>query len=204
MISTEVDYLDGEFTTTEKEPSTIPELIAMIGEDAVVENVNSNLRYRNKYPRVYKRVSQEVIKLGFERKVKKEEMNKDGTVKRILVSDMDHLRNFLAANEAEHRPILQELFDKIATEEPLYVKGERVAGGGRIAQGALDAANKYFAKGDEEVERVVAIIEEKVPGFKVTRDGDGSVTPESVARGIQTLDRYLTQQARKQVRATLG
>src|SRR5437867_1521410 len=144
MITTEVDYLDGEFTTTEKEPSTIPELREMIGEEGVIENVNSNLRYRNKYPRVYKRVRQEVIRLGFERRVKKEELNKDGTVKKILVSDMDHLREFLAKDEAEHRPVLQELFDRVSNEEPLYVKGERVAGGGRIAQGALDAANKYF------------------------------------------------------------
>lgn len=203
MISTEVDYLDGEFTTTEKEPSTIPELKDMIGEDGVIENVNSNLRYRNKYPRVYKRVSAEVIKLGFERRVKKEEGNKDGTIKKILVSDMDHLREFLSSNETEHRSVLQELFDRIANEEPLYVKGER-AGGGRIAQGALDAANKYFAKGDEEVERVVSTIEERIPGYKISRDGEGGVTPESVARGIQSLQRYLMQQAKKAAGVALG
>jgi hypothetical protein len=204
MIITEVDYLDGEFTTTEKEPSTIPELREMIGEEGVIENVNSNLRYRNKYPRVYKRVSQEVIKLGFERRVKKEELNKDGTVKKILVSDMDHLREFLAKDEMENRPVLQALFDRIANEEPLYVKGERVGGGGRIAQGALDAANKYFAKGDDEVDRVVLTIEERIPGFKVARDGENNVTPESVARGIQALQRYLMQQAKKATKIALG
>lgn len=204
MITTEVDYLDGEFTTTEKEPSTIAELVAMIGEDAVVENVNSNLRYRNKYPRVYKRVSEEATKLGFARRVKKEEQNKDGTIKKIFVSDMDHLRDYLAKDEATSRPILQELFDRIANEEPLYVKGERSGGGGRIAQGALDAANKYFAKGDEEVDRVVDQIESLIPGYKVGRDGDNNVTVESVARGIQALQRHITQQARKQAGIALG
>jgi len=203
MISTPVDYLDGEFTVDEKEPSTIPELIAMIGEDSVVENVNSNLRYRNKYPRVYKRVSRELIKLGIDKRVKKEELTKDGTVKKVLESDMDHLRGYLASNESDHRPVLQELFDRIGNEEPMHVKGER-SGGGRIAQGALDAANKYFAKGDDEVERVVQIIEDKVPGCKIPRDGENNVDVYGLARGIQMLDRYLTQLARKQVKVTLG
>jgi len=41
---------------------------------------------------------------------------------------------------------LTELFTRIANEEPLYIKGDRVGGGGRIAQGALDAAHRYFAE----------------------------------------------------------
>lgn len=189
----EVEYLDGEFTVNEEEPSSITELSELIGDAAVVENVNSNLRYRNKYPRVYKKVS-EAIKGFFTRAVKETKTNKDGTVKNILVSENDHLRDYLKTGD-EARAKLQELFTQIGVAEPMFVKGERTGGGGKVSQRSLDAANAFFAQGDEKVEDVVSKIESKNPGYKVGRDADENVTPESLARGIMALEKYLAKQA---------
>lgn len=203
MQNTEIDYLDGEFTVQESEPSTIAELTELIGETAVVDETTSNLRYRNKYPRVYKLVSKEVSALGFARPVKETKTLKDGTIKEIHVSEMDHIRAFLKADEA-HRSILQELFTKTAQAEVLYVKGERTGNGGKVSQAATDAANGLIAKGDDAVEAAVSKIEESVPGYKVGRDGDNAVTPESLARGIMALQKKLTQDALKASTALLG
>ena len=195
-ISAEVDYLDGEFTVQESEPSTIDGLKALIGEQGVIDETVSNLRYRNKYPRVYKLVSAALTKdHGFARAVKETKTLKDKTVKNILISEMDHARAFLAADDATNRPILQELFAYHGALEPLYVKGERAGGGGKISQAALDASNAFFAAGDDKVEDVVGKIEAFVPSYKVGRDGDNNITPESLARGIQTLNKYRMKQA---------
>lgn len=201
-ITTEIDYLDGDFTVQESEPATIQELIDLIGEEAVVENVNSNLRYRNKYPRVYRKVS-EAINGEFPRAVKEEKKNKDGTVKNVLVSEMDHLRKYAESSpEASNR--LQELFNQIAPSEPIYVKGERSGGGGKVSQAAQDSANTVIAAGDDKVESVVSKIEETVPGYKVGRDAEGNITPESLARGISALQRKLEQDAKKASKSLLG
>ena len=213
MRNEEIDYLDGEFTITESEPSTIDELKSLIGEEAIVENVVANLRYRNKYPRVYRAVSVALTALGFARPVKETKVMKDKTVKNVLVSEMDHIR---AARTATHPDttdeatgevtkglpvianadtVIAELFSTHGTAEPLYVKGERSGGGGKISAAALDTANSFFAAGDEVVESKVEIIEAEVPGYKVGRDGDGNATPESVARGIQALNKHLAKKA---------
>lgn len=197
----EIDYLDGEFSVQENEPSTLLELTSLIGEQGVIDETVSNLRYRNKYPRVYKIVSREIGELGFAKPVKEEKTNKDGTIKKIHVSDMDHAREFLKADPETHRPILQDLFSKVGSAEALYVKGERAGGGGKISQAALDAANGFFALGDDIVEEKVTIIENLVPGYKVGRDSDGAATPESVARGVMALNRFLQKQAQN---AALG
>src|SRR5215468_12162220 len=181
MIKTKVFYLRKEFVVEEDEPSTIPELVALIGEDSVVLNASANLRYRNKYPRVYKRVSIELQKLGFQ-------LN-DGQ------DEIARVSQYLATNPEAHRPILQEMFNRIANEEPLYIKGDRI-GGGRIAQGALDAAHRYFAEGASKVTEVSEKIEGMLPNYRVARDVENNITPETLARGIQTLQRHLMSQAK--------
>lgn len=199
---TEVEYLDGEFTILESEPSSIEELTGLIGEEAVVENVNANLRYRNKYPRVYRKVS-EAIKGEHPRAVKEEKPLKDGTMRKVYVSEMDHIRDYLkTGNGAKDR--LAELFKSIATSEPMYVKGERTGGGGKIPQSAIDSANQFFAAGEDRVEQVISKIEETVPGYKVGRDADGNPTPESVARGVVALNKHLVKQAQAQALGVLG
>jgi hypothetical protein len=190
MIKTKVTYLNKEFVVEEEEPSTIPELVTIIGEEGLVTNTVANLRYRNKYPRVYKRVSIEVAKLGFQPQVKKTEGEKQ-----IFQDDMEHIRSFLTARP-ENKAILLSLFERIAKEEPLFIRGDRV-GGGKVAQGALDAAHRYFAEGQDKVADIVNTIENMLPGYRVKTSIDGGdITPEALARGIQTLQRHLVSKAK--------
>lgn len=199
MQTVEIDYLDGNISVEEDEPSTIAECVALIGEQGTVSETTSNLRYRNKYPRVYKKSSKE-LELLVPREVKSEEKKKDGTIKKILVSETDHLRVCWQKDPK----LTNETITKHAKNEPLYVKGERAGGGGKISQAALDASNGFFAAGDDVVEEKVGIIESMVPGYKVGRDAEGSVTPESLARGIQALNKYLMKQAQSAALGALG
>lgn len=209
----DIDYLDGEFTVQEQEPATLAELVSILGtESAVIEDATSNLRYRNKYPRVYKAVSKAIAEVGFARAVVDTKTLKGGEVRNVLESENDHLRAFLKGRPEkdetsgedviktpappENRATLQELFAKIANEQPLFVQGERTGGGGKVSAAALEAANKFFAMGAEKVETTAAKIEELVPGYKVGRDAEGGVTPESLARGIAALDKKMIADAK--------
>lgn len=191
--TSDIDYLDGEFTVQENEPSTLSEVVEIIGEQATVDEAVSNLRYRNKYPRVYNKVSA-AIATFFPRAVKTSTTKADGTVKNVLVSANDHLRDFLKTGE-DARAELLGLFTSIAQAEPLYVKGERTGGGGKVAQATLDAANGFFAAGKED--DIAEKIESMVPHYKCGRDAEGNLTVESLARGIQALERHLAKQAPK-------
>lgn len=219
MKTEEIDYLDGVFQVQEEIPTTFEEISALIGPESVVEEAVFNLYYRNKYPRVYKRVSSDVESLGFKRKVVSTKTLKDGTVREVKESENDHLRAYLKGRFAKNdegkevqtepapegsKDTLQELFVKHGQSEPLFVKGERAGGGGKVAQAALTTANGFFAAGDEKVEEVATKIEALVPGYKVGRDGEGSVTPESLARGIQALNKHLENLAKKQASAALA
>lgn len=192
MIQTEVAYLDGEFDILEDVPSTISELVDLYGEENVVESCVADIRYRNKYPRVYKAVAKSIEEQGFAREVVKEETKADGTVKKTMESDNNFLRRFLGADEA-NREILGAAFKEVAQAQPLYVKGERAAGQGKVSAQALEAANGIFAQGRQE--KVSDHIEATVPGFKLARTADGNVTPESLARGISALQKHLSKNA---------
>lgn len=203
MIDTEIDYLDGEFTVVESVPATIEELKSQIGEQAIIDEATGNLYYRNKYPRVYKAVSKAVAEAGFARAVKETKTNAKGTTKDILISEMEHLRAYLATGE-DARTKLQELFTKVGTSEPLYVKGERVGGGGKVSQKALDNATKILDKGDEAVDEAVSKLESSVPGLKVGRDSDGRPTHDGLARAIQQYAKHLQKKAELEAAAGLG
>jgi len=196
MQTVEIEYLDGNITVEEEEPSTIPELVALIGEQGTVNEGTNNLRYRNKYPRVYKKASKD-LEAVVPRDVKSEETKKDGTIKKVLISETDHLRACFKADPEKTTVTITQY----AQSEPLYVKGERAGGGGKIGQAALDAANSFFA--DDTAEDKAKFIEGTVPGLKIARDIDGAVTPESLARGIQALNRYLLKQTQQQTLAAL-
>lgn len=210
-----VVYLDDEFEVNENVPDTFEEVSALIGADAVVQEAIDNLRYRNKYPRVYKAVSKRLTEdHAFPVAVVGQKTNKDGTKKDIKESPNDHIRAFLfgrkdedgkisVAAPEENRVTLATIFDEVANSEPLYVKGERAIGGGKVSQAALDAANQFHAAGAAKVEAVVNAIESQIPGYKVLRDGDGEVTPESVARGIQALGKHQERIAQKAALASL-
>lgn len=210
MLDQEIGYLDGKFTVTESRPSTIAEIVALIGEDAVVEEAVDNLDYRNKRPRVYRRVS-EAIKGEFPKIVKETKKNKDGTDKQVFESDQDHLRAALAGRDDGTAPLanaqerLAELFTQHGTAEPLYVKGERVAGGsGKLAKGDLEIVNGWFAEGDDVVEKKIEIIEGQPYGIKIARDSDGNATPESVTRGLMALNKAIKEQVKKQSMSLLA
>jgi hypothetical protein len=183
MIETDVDYLDDKITVTEQEPATLDDLVQTYGAEFVRQYFVSNLRYRNKHPRVYAKASTELTEIE-PKAVKKEEAGR-----KIYESDIDHCRRCYVIDP----DTTTETITRIAQTEPLYVKGERV-GAGRISQGALDAANQMFESGDDIVEQNVAVIESTMPGFRVGRDGEGKVTPETLARGIGALNRFLIKQ----------
>lgn len=198
-ITTEIEYLDGTFTVLEPEPASVADLVTLLGEEACRQSVIDDIRYRNKYPRVYKKVSAKLVELGFARAIKETKTLKDGTIRNVLISEMDHLRAFIAPeNDADgkNKEMLASLFSEIATAEPLYVKGERVGGQGRISQAAITSANLILANGKEE--DAVEKIETLIGKGRVLRDTDGNVTAESLARGIMAWEKQIIANAKKQ------
>lgn len=196
MKQVEVNYLDDLITVTENEENKFEELKAILGsEEDVCEEVTSNLRYRNRHPRIYKKACAEIVSL-FPKPIKKKVGDKV-----IYVSDIDHLRE---AWKAGHSEKITDVITKLGQSEPLYVKGER-SGTGRISQAALDAANGMIAEGEERVEGVIKFIEETVPGYKVSRDpSDESVSVENLARAVQRLNKHLEAESKKKTQAILG
>lgn len=197
MLETEVDYLDSEFTVPSKDPTTLAEIMEMTGlsEAEIVASASDNFRYRNKYPRVYAKASAEVA-TALAKRIKEEKTNKDGSVKKVYISDNDHLREYNGTGDEAHAK-LGEIFARLETAEPLWVKGERAPGQGKISQAALDTANNFLSKGDDAVEKVVSHIEAQVAGYKIGRTADGTVTPESLARGIQALQKEMERKAKE-------
>jgi hypothetical protein len=214
----EIEYLDGKFTVNGQDPDTLEELAQVgFGEPETVAEAVSNLRYRNKYPRVYKKVSADLItEYSFPRAVESTKTLKDGTVRHVHESVNDHIRaavvgrkdeagNIIPGSMLENaETILLPVFQKYESEEPLYVKGERTGLGGKISEAALKQANDFFAVGPDKVEKVAAFIEEKVPGYKVGRDVEDQVTPESLARAISALQKKLAADATAAAKAALG
>lgn len=218
MHTEEIEYLDGKFTVNGQDPDTLAELQSLgFSEADVVAGAVADLRYRNKYPRVYKAVSADIEKNhGFARAVAKTETKKDGTVKNIMESPNDHLRAALTGRKnaegvvdpstalANAQSILAGLFSQYDASEPLYVKGERSGLGSKVSEASLAAANGFFAEGNDKVEKIAAYIESQVPGYKLGRDAEGELTPESVARGISALNKHLQKQAAAAAVAALG
>lgn len=224
MQTTEVDYLDGKFTIQESEPNNLAEMQELgFTEADVVGGAVDDLRYRNKYPRVYKKVSADLAsKHNFARQKVDSKTKKDGTVVDVLESVNDHIRAALVGRKvkdadgkdtetvvpnsalADGENILSGLFQSYAASEPLYVKGERSGLGGKVSEAALTAANGFFAEGPTKVEAVADYIEGKVPGYKVGRDADGEITPESLARGVSALQKKIAKDAADSAKAALG
>lgn len=206
MINETIEYLDGEHSVIESTPNTIQELIDLIGEQAVVDETVSNLYYRNKYPRVYRKVSAELA-AKFPRpqaqkngepvtKTKKQDGNEVQVP--VYVSEMDHLREYEKTGE-EAKAEVDALFQKHGPAEPLFVKGERTGGGGKVSKAALDGANSLFATSEEAVENAASYIEGQIPGLKIDRE-----SPESLARGIQSLQKKMESEAKAKAKTALG
>ena len=217
MQDTEIEYLNGEFTVAESEPSTLAELTALLGNEAdVIAEAANNLRYRNKYPRVYRAVSAALEAEGVKRGVVDTKTLKDGTTRDVLESVNDHLRAFLKDGYTdEHAGIaftaedakdkLTALFSSIAPAEPLYVKGERTTSAGKVSGDALASAKEYFAQGTARVSAIAAKIEELIGGgYKIGKTADGEPTEESLARGLMVLNKFVAKQAAEQAKAQLS
>lgn len=219
MQTQEIPLLDGEFDINVPFPSTMEEMTKVLGtEAAVIDEAVDNLLYRNWYPRVYKAVSKAIADKGTEATpgpdfAKRQAVDKAGnpktttlkdkTVKPVLESDMDHIRGFIAVDPTgANKAKAQALFESIAPTSPLYVEGEGRGGGGKISQAALDGANALIAA--NSTEQAVTMIESKVTGYKVGRDTEGNVTPESLARAIMALEKFIQKESQKAAKALLG
>lgn len=220
MKPVEIDYLDGKFTVNSQMPSTLAEMLPLLGtEEAVIDEVTDNLLYRNKYPRVYRAVSAELASAhSFPRAVIDTKKAKDGTLRNIHESVNDHIRAALTGRRddpedktkvtspglTDAQTILQALFDKLDASEPLFVKGERSGATGKVSEAALTAATAFIGEGDAKVEAVIEYIESKVPGYKIGKDSDGAATAESLARGIMALNKKIAKDAAEAAKAQLG
>src|ERR1700722_11995159 len=182
METVDIEYIDRDFTVSGSDPTTPEEMLTIFGtEQAVIEEVVSNLRYRNKYPRVYKAVSADLEKgsdafPAFPRAVVDKKTKADKTEVDVHESVMDHIRAFFkgrpsvgdvaAVAPAENaKEILQGLFQTYETSEPLFKQGERTGAGAKVSASALAAANDVIAKGNTAA--VVTYIESTVPGYKI-------------------------------------
>lgn len=188
MIRTKIQYLDGAIVVEEDEPTTLNEITSLVGELEVVKRFVKHLRYHYKNPRVYAEVAERLVPLF--PKVDKE-------------NDVVYLTRCLRSGLPEAKKIIQGLFDTVAVSEPLVPKGER-GGQGKVSQGAMDAAAGYFAKGQEQIEKVTASIESVLIGYEIQRDAENHVTLEGLARGIQRLNRQLVQQNKQQLKTILS
>lgn len=213
MKQTDITLLDEEYEVQVQLPDSVEEIDALIGPGGTVEEARSNLLYRNWYPRVYSAVSAHITNgtFAFKKAPAVDKAGnpvpprklKDGTEKPVLESDIDHLRRFSKMSD-ENKELLGVVFREIAPTQLLYAKGDRSGGVGKVSQAALDSANGMIAGGVENVESKVEIIESRIPGYKVGRDGDGAVTAESLARAIMALEKKLLADAKKAAASVLG
>lgn len=190
MINEEVKLLNGNYTVLAPTPSTMEELVALLGSlDAVMDEAIANLRYRNYNARIYGKGS-DAIKDEFPKAEKSREKREGKDDKVVYEADMDHLRRFIEGNEVNNAA-LKVVFDKLAATEPLYVKGERSASAGKISDAAKESSKTFFAAGPDTVKKIVGQIEANYPGYKIVVDAEGMPSEEGLARGIQSLNKYI-------------
>lgn len=188
-------------------PSSVEDFDNAIGETgAALEEATDNVIYRHTLPRLYREVSK---KLTESRSFPKAQAtNKDGTPAirttkskgdvPIMEADTAHLSRFYETGTDEQKAELVGLLQSEASALSFYDKSAPSAARGpaKVSKGSLDAANGYVAAGPEKVEKVVGFIETAVPGYKVLRDEDGSVSAESLGRAIDALGKHEQQKAK--------
>lgn len=203
----EISVLYSNFDVNVNVPSTYEEGDALVGETGgVLDGFISDCSARNFLPRLYAAVSKELVTAGHSKKVTgKSEPKKDGTTSDILESNIVHIGRIHTEGDDALKTLIGERLQAVASSIPFYSAAERAAGGGgKISQGAQDAANEFFSQGDDVVESKVQLIEGMVPAYKVARDAQNAVTPESLARGIQALQTHALRQAKAATAAALN
>lgn len=204
MISREIDALYGNITITKDVPSTYEEAESLIGEaGGLLKGWLADTIARNYLPRVYDAVSAE-IEPNFPVAVVGQEEKKDGTKTDVKETAIKHVgRYFESLPDDEAKKAFAASFNSTAVSLPLYAKGERGGGGGRVAEWAIEAANQKFAASQQNA--TADAIETKTSGaVKVARDADGNPTVDSLARGIAALAKWIEQQSKKDAMASLG
>ncbi len=198
MKTRETDVLYDNVTITHQVPASYEEGDRAVGEiGGVLHGFIADNVARNLLPRLYRAVSRKLVEQGFPKETKKEGENT------ITETDIKHCARVYDDNKAM-KPVIEELLQTTANEIPFHEKTERATGFGRIAVGAQNGANNYFAQGAEAVERAVTAIETLVSGYKIQRDSNGVVLPEGLARGIMAVNKKISDDAKRQANALLG
>lgn len=209
MKQVPIDVLYGKFEAVFQVPSTVEESDNLLGETgATLDGSNDNVVYRNTLPRFYGAIADALIASGHKKNITGQTKPKkaDEKPKDILEGDIPFIDRVHTEGDDELKKQIGELVSQHSATTPFYVEGQR-GGGGKVSQGALDAANRFFAEGDVKVEAVIEHIESTIPGYKVAKDASGAATPESLARAIQALGKHAEVQAKKATAnalATLG
>lgn len=206
----------GQADVTFTVPSSVEDFDNTIGESgAALDEANDNIIYRHTAPRLYGKVSDALANTAGSFKFPKEQAkNKDGTPAvrttkakgdvPIMEADMAHLSRYYETGDDTAKAALLVLLQSTASSLPFYDKTTAPARGpAKVSKGSLDAANGFVAKGADSVEAVITKIEGYVPGYKVSRDEDGSVTAESLGRAIDALGKFQQQKAKAEAAALL-
>lgn len=196
----EIDVLYGSFTISKEVPATYDEADTLLGETGgALDGFIADCTARNFLPRLYREVSKKLVELGHAREQTGEgPAKKDGTKNPVFETHIAHVERVRAAGDDALKATIGTMLTDTAAAIPYYEKGERTGFGGKVAQSALDGANRLFAQGDDKVEETIKAIEAHVPGYKVARDADQQATPESLARGISAFIKHTQEAAKKQ------
>ncbi len=200
-----ISVLYDTFDIIKSVPSTYDEGDKLVGEiGGLLDGWLSDCIARNFLRRLYRDVSAKLVEKGWPRAVIKTEKRAGKDDINIYESHIVHIgRIHDESKETEFKAYIGKLLQETATTIPLYEAGDRQSTGGRINQGSIDAANEFFAQGDEQVEKTATLIEAMVPGYKIGRDEQLAVTPETLARGIQALEKHIEKEAKSKAKAAL-
>lgn len=197
----EISALYDNVTLRKDVPSTYAEAEAVIGEaGGLLQGWLGDTIARNFLPRLYSAASKELEANGFKAViVKTEPPAKEGEKgKDIYETSIKHCGRYWEQASEEERKAFAERLQTLASDLPIWAAGDR-SGTGKIPEWATETANSLLAAGD--VSHVVEEIEASVPGYKVSKESDGTVTGEALARGLAALAKYEAEQAQKKAKA---
>lgn len=198
----EISVLYGKFDILKEVPATYAEIDSLVGEpDAGLGGWLADTSARNFLPRLYEAVAVKLTEMGYPHKqigVRKA-TKEGGADSPIYETDIVHVDRVHTEGDDELKAKIGTLINDVNASLPFWSKRAGGGGGtGRITNDALEGANTSFSKGPDFVEKVVAKIENQVPGYTVIRDASGSPTPESLARALMAWDKVLVENAKKE------
>ena len=202
-----ISVVNDSYEITTQVPGTPEELDALIGETgATLDIAISYLAPRNYLSRFYGAVSKQLVVEGFPRTQAVNDAGEpivskkaDGSTTAVQETPLKHIDRYRTSSDDAGKVKLGELLASTASTLPFYAEGDRSGGGqGKLAAATIEAANAMVADGSADAN--AEIIEQMVPGFKIGRDADGALTPETLARGIQRLEKHLQEEAKNKAK----